>query len=129
MQGGQKMAEFEYIKMDYSLDTEERIEKVKEIIESTPPERLTPYYLEQLTKYIVISTDKKERNEKPRMTEGKEKKKERERKEKRKEEEYGKEKEGRKSRKRKYGFFRNMSKALGKGQMMKICCERRGEGI
>lgn len=62
------MAEFEYIKMDYSLDTEGRIEKVKEIIESTPPERLTPYYLEQLTKYIVISTDKKERNEKHILT-------------------------------------------------------------
>ena len=53
-----------YIKMDYSLETpEERVAKVKEIIANTPSEKLTPYYLEQLTKYIVIPIDKKERLE------------------------------------------------------------------
>lgn len=49
-----------YIKMDYSLETpEERNEKVKEIIANTPPERLTPAYLEKLADYIVFSMDKK----------------------------------------------------------------------
>ena len=56
--------EFTYIKMDYTLQTsEERVKKVEEIIANTPSERLTPYYIEQLTKYIVFPIDKKERLE------------------------------------------------------------------
>ena len=48
--------ETDYIKMDYSLTTcEERVEKVKEIIANTPPERLTNFYLEALGKYIVMA--------------------------------------------------------------------------
>ena len=43
----------DYIKMDFSLETpEERNELVKKIVEQTPPERLTPFYLEKLTQYI-----------------------------------------------------------------------------
>ena len=46
--------EQQYIKMDWSLeDPEERINKVKEIISATPPEKLTPYYLEQMATYII----------------------------------------------------------------------------
>lgn len=56
---------FEYIKMDYSLQTaEERNEKVKEIIANTPSERLTPYYLDKLADYIVMPIEKKDRKEK-----------------------------------------------------------------
>lgn len=63
-------ADFEYIKMDYSLETaEERVKKVEEIIANTPPERLTQYYLDQLAKYITIPVDKKERNQKYILTE------------------------------------------------------------
>jgi len=54
--------DFEYIKMDYSLETpEERVIKVKEIIANTPSERLTPYYLDKLAEYIVVPIEKKER--------------------------------------------------------------------
>lgn len=53
-----------YIKMDFSLESpEERTEKVKEIIENTPPEKLTPTYLEKLADYIIHAVDKKERKE------------------------------------------------------------------
>ena len=58
-----------YIKMDFSLETpEERNEKVKEIIEKTPPEKLTPKYLEKLTDYIIFAMDKQERKEKKILT-------------------------------------------------------------
>lgn len=58
-----------YIKMDYSLETpEERNEKVKEIIANTPPERLTPKYLEKLADYIIFAMDKQERKEKKILT-------------------------------------------------------------
>lgn len=58
-----------YIKMDFSLETpEERNEKVKEIIANTPPERLTPKYLEKLTDYIIFSMDKEERKKKKILT-------------------------------------------------------------
>ena len=57
-------AEFEYIKMDYKLKTaEERVEKVKEIIASTPSERLTQKYLDKLSDYIVIPIERQERKE------------------------------------------------------------------
>ena len=58
-----------YIKMDFSLETpQERNEKVKEIIENTPPEKLTPKYLEKLTDYIIFAMDKQERKEKRILT-------------------------------------------------------------
>ena len=61
---------FEYIKMDFSLETpEERNEKVKEIISKTPPEKLTPKYLEKLTDYIIFAMDKQERKNKKILTE------------------------------------------------------------
>ena len=62
--------EFEYIKMDYSLETaEERNEKVKEIIANTPPERLTPRYLDKLAEYLTQPITKQERKEKHILTE------------------------------------------------------------
>ena len=58
-----------YIKMDFSLTTPyERNEKVKEIIEKTPPEKLTPKYLEKLADYIIFAMDKQERKEKKILT-------------------------------------------------------------
>ena len=55
----------QYIKMDYSLKTiDERVDKVAEIIENTPSEKLTPYYLDKLTKYIVEPIERQERKEK-----------------------------------------------------------------
>lgn len=59
----------DYIKMDFSLETpEERNEKVKEIIANTPPERLTPRYLEKLADYIIFAMDKQERKQKKILT-------------------------------------------------------------
>jgi hypothetical protein len=56
--------------MDYSLETpEERNQKVKEIIEKTPPEKLTAKYLEKLADYIVFAMDKQERKNKKILTE------------------------------------------------------------
>ena len=58
-----------YIKMDFSLETpEERNKKVEEIIANTPPERLTPKYLEKLADYIIFAMDKQERKEKKILT-------------------------------------------------------------
>ena len=56
-----------YIKMDYSLETpEERTAKVRTIIDNTPPERLTPKYLDKLATYIILASlekdDKKDRD-------------------------------------------------------------------
>ena len=62
--------EFDYIKMDFSLETpEERNELVKKIIAETPPERLTPKYLEKMADYIIFAMDKQERKEKKILTE------------------------------------------------------------
>lgn len=59
----------EYIKMDFSLETaEERKKKVEEIIANTPPERLTPTYLEKLSDYIVFAMDKEEKKQKKILT-------------------------------------------------------------
>lgn len=53
-----------YIPTDWSLTTsEERIAKVNEIIANTPPEKLTPYYLDQLGTYIIKAETVKERKE------------------------------------------------------------------
>lgn len=59
----------DYISMDFSLETpEERKIKVEEIIKNTPPERLTPKYLEKLADYIVFAMDKEERKRKKILT-------------------------------------------------------------
>ena len=59
----------DYISMDFSLETpEERKAKVEEIISHTPPERLTPKYLEKLADYIVFAMDKQERKNKKIIT-------------------------------------------------------------
>lgn len=56
-------------KLDYSLETpEERNEYVKKIIEETPPEQLTPKYLEILADYIIFAMDKQERKQKQILT-------------------------------------------------------------
>lgn len=56
--------------MDFTIESPEgRVEKVKEIIENTPSERLTPDYLTKLADYIIFAMDKKERLEKKILTE------------------------------------------------------------
>ena len=58
-------AEDDYIKMDYSLDTaEKRIEKLNEIIASTPPERLNSRYLKKMGDYLIDVTLTKEEKKK-----------------------------------------------------------------
>ena len=59
-----------YIPTDWSLeDPQERIEKVNEIIANTPPEKLTPYYLDKLATYIIKpNTIKERKQEKPILT-------------------------------------------------------------
>jgi hypothetical protein len=57
------------VKLDYTLQTpQERNELVKQIIDSTPPEKLTNRYLEILTDYIIFAMDKEERKEKKILT-------------------------------------------------------------
>ncbi len=57
------------IKLDYTLQTpQERNELVTKIINNTPPEQLTPRYLEILTDYIIFAMDKEERKEKKILT-------------------------------------------------------------
>ena len=50
-----------YIKMDYSIDNVEgRLQRVEEIIASTPPEKLTSKYLEKMGTYLIdVTLDKK----------------------------------------------------------------------
>lgn len=58
-----------YIGMDFSLETpEERVDKVKEIINNVDKERLTPAFLEKLSNYILFAADKQERRERKIMT-------------------------------------------------------------
>ena len=53
------------LKLDYTLqDPGARNELVKKIIEQTPPQRLTPKYLQLLADYIVFAMDKEERKKK-----------------------------------------------------------------
>lgn len=60
----------DYIKMDYSLESpDERVALVNKIIENTPPNRLTPYYLTKMSDYIVYAMDKQEKKEKRIITE------------------------------------------------------------
>lgn len=49
-----------YPRLDYTItDPQERNKKVHEIINNVSPEKLTPYYLEQLTKYLTETTENK----------------------------------------------------------------------
>ena len=65
----QDIEDFNYIKMDYSIESpSDRNEKVKEIIEKTPPEKLTSKYLEKLADYIIFAMDKEEKKNKKILT-------------------------------------------------------------
>ena len=56
--------------LDYSLKTtEERINKVNEIIANTPPAKLTTQFLDRLSDYIIFTLDKQEKKEKKILTE------------------------------------------------------------
>ena len=56
-------------KLDYTLQTpQERNEFVKKIIDETPPEQLTPRYLEILSDYIIFAMDKEERKQRKILT-------------------------------------------------------------
>lgn len=49
-----------YPRLDYTIkDFQERNKKVHEIINQVPQEKLTPYYLEQLTKYLTETPENK----------------------------------------------------------------------
>jgi hypothetical protein len=51
-----------YKKLDYTItDPQERTRLVHEIVDNTPPEKLTPYYLEELAKYLTETPDTKHR--------------------------------------------------------------------
>ena len=59
--------DFVYPKLDYSIiDMQQRNRIVHKIIETIPKKKLTPYYLEQLTKYLII--DPKNKKEKRVLT-------------------------------------------------------------
>ena len=52
--------DFIYPKLDYSIeDQQQRNKIVHHIIETIPKEKLTPYYLEQLTRYLLITSEVK----------------------------------------------------------------------
>ena len=49
-----------YPRLDYTItDPQQRNQKVHEIVNSVSPEKLTPYYLEQLTKYLTETPENK----------------------------------------------------------------------
>ena len=49
-----------YPKLDYTIiDMQERNKKVHEIINTVPAQKITPYYLEELTKYLTETPDTK----------------------------------------------------------------------
>lgn len=49
-----------YPSLDYTIESiEERNKKVHEIIDTVPSQKLTPYYLEELTKYLTETPDNK----------------------------------------------------------------------
>ena len=51
-----------YPRLDYTItDPQERNQKVHEIVNSVSPEKLTPYYLEQLTKYLTETPENKKK--------------------------------------------------------------------
>ena len=62
-----------YIKLDYDLEEpEERVALVKKVIDSTPSERLTSYYIEQMIKYILkLDTIEERKQERSILTDNK----------------------------------------------------------
>ena len=53
----------DHIKMDYDMATaEERVQKVEEITANTPPEKLSPSYLDELANYMVTPIKKEDYN-------------------------------------------------------------------
>lgn len=58
----------EELKFDYSLPNEERSALVQKIIDSSPPEKLTPRFLEELARYITEPTSKEEKKQKYLLT-------------------------------------------------------------
>lgn len=65
----EQTTEFEYIKMDYSIENPaDRVTKVEEIISSTPPDRLTDKYINKLTQYILDADKTKEKKKKKILT-------------------------------------------------------------
>ena len=61
----EKDSSSKYIKMDFSLQTpEERTALVERIVKETPPQRLTPSYLEKLADYIIFAMEKKKKKKK-----------------------------------------------------------------
>ena len=55
------------LRLDYTItDPQERTALVHKIVNSVPKSKLTPYYLEQLTRYLVI--DAKAKKEKAILT-------------------------------------------------------------
>jgi len=53
------------LKLDYTIESPAaRNELVKQIIDSLPPERLTPRYLEVLSNYIIFAMTKEEKKNK-----------------------------------------------------------------
>lgn len=63
----QQTEESDYPQLDYTIkDPEERNKIVHHIVDTVPPEKLTPYYLEKLTRYLV--EDQKSKKEKTILT-------------------------------------------------------------
>lgn len=59
----------ETIKLDYTLESpQERNDLVKKIVETSPPEALTPRYLEIMADYIIFAMEKEERKQKNILT-------------------------------------------------------------
>lgn len=57
------------IKMDYTIESgEERAKLVQKIVDTTPSEELTPYYINILTEYILDAEKKKEKKNKTIIT-------------------------------------------------------------
>ena len=58
------------LKLDYTIESPAaRNELVKQIIDSLPPEKLTPHYLEVLSNYIIFAMTKEEKKNKKINTE------------------------------------------------------------
>ena len=57
------------VKVDWTIaDPKERVKLVEKIVETTPPEKLTNYYLDYLAKYIIQAKTKTEKKEKRKIT-------------------------------------------------------------
>ena len=61
------------IKLDFTLDTPERLALVNKIIEAGPPEKLTRKYLDILASYLVVPITKEEKKERKILTENRKK--------------------------------------------------------